>query len=234
MFTCTLRKRWLILVANLAALALTIDSASAQRAGDGSRTGSAGVRGGFAGSEAMRSAPTQGPPMSLPLQSSRATGGVAPTSSSSSAVSTAPKSADPRASAGAAVLLNSTLSASPPAVPSAPTPISVIAAPEGQLQPLARLSSPLTTTTVGTGRASATSTTASPYFSSSAPVSPSQAAPSLPGGGGGTLEDCMGFWDRATHMTKNEWRAACQRTLHRLDDVAREFARNPTPAKPSQ
>ena len=81
MFTYTLRKPWLILVANLAALALTIGSASAQRAGDSSRAGSAGIRGGFTGSEAMRSAPTQGTPMSLPPQLSRATGAVTSTRS---------------------------------------------------------------------------------------------------------------------------------------------------------
>ena len=27
----------------------------------------------------------------------------------------------------------------------------------------------------------------------------------------------MGFWDRGTHMSKVEWRAACTRTLDRLD-----------------
>ena len=48
-------------------------------------------------------------------------------------------------------------------------------------------------------------------------ASPSEAAPSIPGGGGDTLADCMKFWDRGTHMSKVEWRAACTRTLHRLD-----------------
>jgi len=33
------------------------------------------------------------------------------------------------------------------------------------------------------------------------------------GGGGKTLADCMGFWDRETHMTKAEWKAACLRTM---------------------
>jgi hypothetical protein len=44
----------------------------------------------------------------------------------------------------------------------------------------------------------------------------SEAAPSAPGGGGKTLNDCMGFWEPATHMSKQEWKAACQRTLGRL------------------
>jgi hypothetical protein len=29
----------------------------------------------------------------------------------------------------------------------------------------------------------------------------------------------MGFWDRGTHMTKGEWRAACQQSMHRLDNL---------------
>jgi hypothetical protein len=37
------------------------------------------------------------------------------------------------------------------------------------------------------------------------------------GGGGRTLANCMGFWDPATHMTKQEWKASCQRTLNRVN-----------------
>jgi hypothetical protein len=50
-------------------------------------------------------------------------------------------------------------------------------------------------------------------------VSPSETAQSTAGGGGATLKDCMSFWDRATHMTKSEWRAACLRSQHRLDNL---------------
>jgi hypothetical protein len=46
----------------------------------------------------------------------------------------------------------------------------------------------------------------------------SEANPSAPGGGGKTLADCMGFWDPATHMTKQQWRATCQRVQGRLHD----------------
>jgi hypothetical protein len=46
--------------------------------------------------------------------------------------------------------------------------------------------------------------------------SPSGSTPSAPGGGGKTLRDCMGFWERATHMTKAEWKAACLRTMDRI------------------
>jgi hypothetical protein len=45
------------------------------------------------------------------------------------------------------------------------------------------------------------------------PLSPSESKPSSPGGGGKSLEACMGFWDAATHMSKNEWRATCLRTM---------------------
>jgi hypothetical protein len=31
----------------------------------------------------------------------------------------------------------------------------------------------------------------------------------------------MGFWDRATHMTKAEWQAACLRTMDEFPDVMR-------------
>jgi hypothetical protein len=48
------------------------------------------------------------------------------------------------------------------------------------------------------------------------PGSPSEQAPSTPGGGGKTLSDCMAFWEPATHMSKSEWKAACQRTLNRI------------------
>ena len=49
--------------------------------------------------------------------------------------------------------------------------------------------------------------------------SQSESAPSAPGGGGRTLADCMGFWDRETHMTKPEWKAACERTLQEYPSV---------------
>src|SRR5436190_9461196 len=42
---------------------------------------------------------------------------------------------------------------------------------------------------------------------------------SLPGGGGGSLQDCLAFWDRETHMSKAEWQASCQRSIHRLQNL---------------
>ncbi len=32
-------------------------------------------------------------------------------------------------------------------------------------------------------------------------------------GGGTTLQDCMTLWDAATHMSKQEWKAACKRAM---------------------
>lgn len=48
---------------------------------------------------------------------------------------------------------------------------------------------------------------------SSGSSSPSQSAPSTPGGGGKGLGACMAFWEPATHMSKPEWRATCLRTM---------------------
>jgi hypothetical protein len=41
-----------------------------------------------------------------------------------------------------------------------------------------------------------------------------------PGGGREGLQACMEFWDSATHMTKPEWKAACQRSTYRLQGIA--------------
>jgi hypothetical protein len=30
------------------------------------------------------------------------------------------------------------------------------------------------------------------------------------------VSDCMSFWEPATHMTKHEWKAACKRTMERI------------------
>ncbi|HJU31095.1 MAG TPA: hypothetical protein VJ740_06570 [Hyphomicrobiaceae bacterium] len=51
------------------------------------------------------------------------------------------------------------------------------------------------------------------------PGSSSSTAPSTPGGGGKTLADCMGFWERETHMTKAQWRVACQRTMKEYPSI---------------
>jgi len=42
---------------------------------------------------------------------------------------------------------------------------------------------------------------------------------STPGGGREGLAACLEFWDSATHMTKAEWKAACERSVHRLETI---------------
>jgi len=107
-----------------------------------------------------------------------------------------------------------------PAAP-APPPTSAVAAPSGQLRAVAPLSQQLSPQQLAPGGGATLSS------SSPASTSPSQAAPSIAGGGGITLADCMRFWDKGTHMSKSEWQAACVRSLHRLDEVARELGTAP-------
>jgi hypothetical protein len=95
--------------------------------------------------------------------------------------------------------------APPPAA--SPIPASQIGTPAPQLQAIAPLS-PAATTLFLTGGGTRSDTAAS--------SSSSEAAPSVAGGGGKSMADCMGFWDRATHMTKAEWKGACARSLDRL------------------
>jgi hypothetical protein len=45
----------------------------------------------------------------------------------------------------------------------------------------------------------------------------------LQGGGRDTLEACIDFWDAATHMTKTEWKAACQRSIAHRDEIQRAY-----------
>ena len=98
------------------------------------------------------------------------------------------------------------------------TPPSAIAAPEPELAPIAPLS-PQLPTQFATGGVTQPNLALSPSASSAA--SPSESAPSAPGGGGKSLADCMGFWDRETHMSKAEWKAACVRTMQDYPTVLR-------------
>lgn len=101
----------------------------------------------------------------------------------------------------------------PPELPQA-APAPVIAAPLPELDPIAPLS-PQLPTAISSGGSTTSTLALSPGTPSSTPnsTSPSEAAPSAPGGGGKSLADCMGFWDRETHMSKAEWKAACIRTM---------------------
>jgi hypothetical protein len=49
--------------------------------------------------------------------------------------------------------------------------------------------------------------------SPSASITQSESASITAHGGGATLQDCMALWDAATHMSKQEWKAACKRTM---------------------
>src|SRR6185295_17522580 len=118
-----------------------------------------------------------------------------------------------RSSAAAAAALAADLGTSgiPPAPPAATVmPPPEIAQPLPELAPLAPIS-PQLPTQFSTGGTLLPNMALSPNASSSA--SPSGSAPSTPGGGGKSLADCMGFWDRATHMSKAEWKAACVRSM---------------------
>jgi hypothetical protein len=48
----------------------------------------------------------------------------------------------------------------------------------------------------------------------------------LQGGGRDTLEGCIGFWDRATHMTKTEWKAACQRSIVHREEIMKFYQKS--------
>jgi len=48
----------------------------------------------------------------------------------------------------------------------------------------------------------------------------------LQGGGRDTLEACIDFWDAATHMTKTEWKAACQRSIAHRDEIQKSYQKS--------
>jgi hypothetical protein len=48
----------------------------------------------------------------------------------------------------------------------------------------------------------------------------------LSGGGRDTLEGCISFWDRETHMTKAEWKAACQRSIVHREEIQKAYQKS--------
>jgi len=124
---------------------------------------------------------------------------------------------NPNSSAAAAVAAEGLLGTSgiPPAPSDRAMPPPEIAQPLPQLAPLAPIS-PQLPEQFSTGGTVLPNMALSPDSSSS--TSASQSA-STPGGGGKSLADCMGFWDRATHMSKAEWKAACMRTMEEYPSV---------------
>ena len=111
------------------------------------------------------------------------------------------------------------LTTTPPAPPPAPSTSTggpaTLQPPAAQAPAIAPLSPQLSTQISGGGVPAQSNLALSPGSS----ASPSESAPSAPGGGGKSLADCMGFWDKATHMSKTEWRAACQRTMQEYPTV---------------
>src|SRR5215470_4438538 len=131
---------------------------------------------------------------------------------------TTPRAQAPQSSAapGASSSGGGTLSAGPPQPPpsgsASPAPPSQVGQPAPQPPTVAPLS-PQLSTQFATGGTPTNSNLAL------SPGSSSESAPSTPGGGGKSLLACMNFWEPATHMSKIEWRAACQRTMQDYPSV---------------
>ena len=48
----------------------------------------------------------------------------------------------------------------------------------------------------------------------------------LQGGGRDSLEGCISFWDRETHMTKAEWKVACQRSIVHREEIKKLYQKS--------
>jgi len=121
-----------------------------------------------------------------------------------SAPQQAPHAADPPAQPSVSLRNVGVIPTPPP--PAAPPPASQIGVPQTQLLPIAPLSISTTNTAVPTALATG--------GSSGVPL------PETPGGGREGLAACMEFWDSGTHMTKAEWKAACERSVNRLQTIS--------------
>ncbi len=144
-----------------------------------------------------------------------------------------PKASMPPGAANASILgAGAPLNAVPSAVPtpSMPAPSAALATPAPStptLAPMSPLMSPPIAPNVFTGGSSgsngngASTPPRSDLYSSPNPgsASPSENAPSVAGGGGKTLRDCMTFWEPATHMSKTEWRDACRRSVEEVPSI---------------
>jgi hypothetical protein len=166
--------------------------------------------------------------------------------------------ASPGLRGGALSTSPSTAVPSSPATTPGALPPSAVGTPAPQVAPVAPLSPPTTSTFLGGGDTTVTTpggvtttvttpgglTTTVPNSVGVTPTfpggggsrptsaSPSESAPSTPGGGAPGLQACMGFWDAGTHMTKSEWSAACRRTENRLSDLKSELNAPAQKSKP--
>jgi hypothetical protein len=133
------------------------------------------------------------------------------------------RSSTPSRPTGTSSSPSGSVTSGPPAAPVAPSasaPPSQVGSPAPQPSAIAPLSPQLPTQFATGGSTGASNLALSPGPSSGSP-SPSESAPSAPGGGGKSLADCMGFWEKETHMSKTEWRAACKRSLQEVPSVLR-------------
>jgi hypothetical protein len=121
-----------------------------------------------------------------------------------SASQQAPQSADPPGQPTVSFRNVGVIPTPPPPPP--PTPASQIGVPQTQLLPIPPLSTSTTDTAVPTALPTG--------GSSGVPL------PETPGGGREGLAACMEFWDSGTHMTKAEWKAACERSANRLENIS--------------
>ena len=40
------------------------------------------------------------------------------------------------------------------------------------------------------------------------------------------MEGCISFWDRETHMTKVEWKVACQRSIVHREEIQKAYQKS--------
>jgi hypothetical protein len=176
--------------------------------------------GGRGGAMAHPPAPHGASPARMRMPTPLSPGATLPRASALTAAPAPSVRAQPLASASSLAQTTNTgvaVTIAPPAPAAAATQPSAIGDPTPALAPLAPLSSQLPEQ-FATSSVAQPNSALSPGGSSG---SPSETAPSAPGGGGKTLADCMGFWDRETHMTKAEWRGACIRSMQEYPSVFR-------------
>ena len=145
-------------------------------------------------------------PVVTPSATSQAPQPAGPSAVTTSAPAQAPQATDPPANPTVRFSTVGVIAVPPPPPP--PTPAAQIGVPQTQLAPIAPLSI----------AASTTDTTVPIALTTGG--SSGVALPETPGGGREGLAACMEFWDSGTHMTKAEWKAACERSVNRLETIS--------------
>jgi hypothetical protein len=135
------------------------------------------------------------------------TSAVTPSAVTTSAPVQAAQPTDPPAKPTVSLSTVGVIAVPPPPPP--PTAAAQIGVPQTQLAPIAPLSivtSTSNSTAVPTGLTTGGSS--------------GVALPETPGGGREGLAACMEFWDSGTHMSKAEWKAACERSVNHLETIS--------------